>query len=136
MSKNLALQKAMRAAFTSSADVLALVPAANIIDRHELPPPAPSVILGDAVVRQSPSYARDREEVFSTLHVWADAGSTVPAWMIIDALRRALDAAFRPTLEGGYHLVEWMIWDSRVLRDPSGASHGLATVRAVIGGGA
>ena len=51
-------------------------------------------------------------------------------------LRRALEAAFRPALEGGYHLVEWMIWDSRVLRDPSGASHGLATVRAVIGGGA
>ncbi len=136
MSAPLALQKAMRAAFAASAEVLALVPVANIIDRHLMPPPSPSVIIGEAAAGPDDgNVGRDRIEVFADLHIWVAEPSTEGAKRIMDALRRCMRLDPRPALDGGLHLADWQVWRERVLRDPDGdTSHGVMTVRAVIGG--
>jgi hypothetical protein len=136
MSKALALQKAMRAAFVASPAVLALVPAARIVDRHLRPAPSPSVIIGEAVAAPDEgNVSRDRREVFADLHIWVAEQSTEVARRIMAALADALTMDPRPQLDGGFHLVDWTAWRERVLRDPSGdTSHGILTVRAIIGG--
>ena len=47
MTPEIALQMALRTRLVSTAAVTALVPAAAILDRNELPAPDPSIILGE-----------------------------------------------------------------------------------------
>ena len=136
MTGHLALQKALRAAFTASAEVAALVPAANVLDRHLRPAPSPSVIIGEADGRpDAGNVGRDRWEVFADVHVWVAELSTEGCKRIIGALQRCLTLDPRPDLGDGLHLADWHVWRFRVLRDPSGdTSHGVVTVRAIVGG--
>lgn len=136
MTGQLALQKALRAAFAASAAVTALVPAANILDRHLRPPPSPSVIIGETDARPDGGYLqRDRFEVFADVHVWVAEPSTEGCKRIMGELQRCLTLDPRPELGDGLHLADWHVWRFRVLRDPSGdTSHGVVTVRAVVGG--
>ena len=138
MSKSLALQKALRAAFTASPAVLALVPAAHIVDRHLRPAPSPSVILGEETAGpDAGNVARDREELFHTLHIWQEEPGTVGVKAIMAALADCLTLDPRPILGGGYHLADWQIASRRAFRDPDGkTAHGVLTIRAVIGGAA
>lgn len=144
MSKQLALQQALRAALLASDDLLLLVPAAHILDTHMRPPPSPSIILGEDVTAPSDGNVnRDRAEVWHDMHVWVAELSTVRAKQIMGAVREALrldgEGLFdwqwrRPDL-GQYQLVDWHISRERVMRDPGGEmSHGVMTLRAVIGG--
>ena len=48
MSVDLESQKALRARFTTTAAILALVPASNILDSNQRPAPVPSIILGES----------------------------------------------------------------------------------------
>lgn len=138
MSRSLALQKALRAAFAGSAGVLALVPAANIVDTNRRPAPSPAVVLGEEYGRPDDgNVGRDRVELFHDLHIWAAGQSTEGVKRIMGALRAALRLDPRPVLEGGYYLADWEVWRERAFRDPGGeVAHGVLTVRAVIGGGA
>lgn len=138
MSRSLALQIAMRNAFASSPELLALVPVDHILDTHRRPPPSPSVILGeDSSGPDGEILARDRVEVFADLHIWTVESGTEEAHRIMGALRRCLSLDPRPVLAGGYHLADWEVYRERMLRDPGGKmAHGVLTVRAVIGGGA
>lgn len=138
MSKALALQKALRARFVASPAVLALVPAASIIDRHLRPAPSPSVILGEETAGpDAGNLGRDREELFHTLHVWQEEPGTVGVKQIMAALGDCLGLDPRPDLDGGYHLADWQVASRRAFRDPDGkTAHGVLTIRALIGGAA
>lgn len=136
MIPHLALQKALRMAFTGSPAVTALVPAASILDRHRRPPPSPSVIIGEADGGpDAGNLRRDRFEVFADVHVWVAEPSTEGCKTILAELQRCLTLDPRPDLGGGLHLADWHVWRFRVLRDPAGdMSHGVMTVRALVGG--
>jgi hypothetical protein len=136
MNAHLALQAALRAAFTTSAGVLALVPAANVLDRHLRPPPSPSVIIGEVDGGlDAGNVGRDRFEVFADVHVWVAELSSEGCKRILGELQRCLTLDPRPDLGGGLHLADWHVQRFRLLRDPSGdTSHGVMTVRAIIGG--
>lgn len=136
MNGHLALQKALRAAFTASADVIALVPANHVLDRHLQPPPSPSVIIGEANGGLDVgNMCRDRWEVFADVHVWVAEPSTEGCKRILGQLQRCLTLDPRPVLGDGLHLADWHVLRFRFLRDPSGdMSHGIMTVRALIGG--
>lgn len=138
MSKTLALQKALRAAFIASPGVVALVPAANIVDRHRRPAPSPSIVLGEVAAGPDTGNAgRDRQELFADVHVWVAEPSTEGVKQIVAAVSGCIWPLKRPVLDGGFHLADWEVVRVRVLRDPSGdTSHGVVTVRALIGGGA
>lgn len=138
MSKSLALQAAMRAAFIASPAVLALVPASSILDRHRRPYPSPSVIIGEGIAGPySGNVRRDRQELFAVVDVWAEEPSTEGVKRIMGALWAALKLDPRPALQGGYHLADWQVYRERVMRDPNGTTaHGILTVQALIGGGA
>lgn len=116
--------------------MLALVPAANIVDRHLRPPPSPSVIIGEADGGPDDgNVGRNRFAVFADVHVWKAEPSTEGAKNILAVLQRCLTLDPRPDLGGGLHLVDWHVWRFRVLRDPDGeTTHGVMTVRAVVGG--
>lgn len=136
MTATLALQAALVAAFRASAEVLALVPVAHIVDRNLMPPPSPSVIVGEATVApDSGNVGRDRVEVFADVHIWVAEPSTEGGRRIMAKLRRCLRLGTRPALSDGLHMADWQVWRERVLRDPGGdISHCVMTVRAVIGG--
>lgn len=138
MSKSLALQAALRAAFVASPAVLDLVPAAQIIDRNRRPYPSPSVIIGEGIAGpDSGNVRRDRQELFAVLDVWQDSPSTEGVKQIMGALWAAMKLDPRPALEGGYHLADWQVYRERVMRDPNGTTvHGVLTVQALICGGA
>ena len=138
MSKSLALQAALRAAFVASPAVLDLVPAAQIIDRNRRPYPSPSVIIGEGIAGpDSGNVRRDRQELFAVLDVWQDSPSTEGVKQIMGALWDAMKLDPRPALEGGYHLADWQVYRERVMRDPNGTTvHGVLTVQALICGGA
>lgn len=136
MNAHLALQKAMVAAFRSAPAVTALVPAANILDRNLRPFPTPSVIIGEAEGGpDTGNVHRNRFEIFADVHVWVAEPSSEGNKRIMGALQRCLTLDPRPVLDDGLHLADWHVWRFRFLRDPSGdTSHGVMTVRALVGG--
>ncbi|MDR4306566.1 DUF3168 domain-containing protein [Chelatococcus sambhunathii] len=107
----------------------ALVPAANIADRHGLPERFPSVILGEAIV-----FYADHDETFADvalvdLHVWTEGPDTTAAKAIVGAIRDALPPGVWPIEGRAYargHLV-----NARFLRDDN-ATHGVVSLRVVL----
>ncbi len=132
MSAELALQGAVRARLISDAGVLALVPAASILDRNERPNPRPSIVLGEGQsVDENDSISRNRIRVYLDLHVWTQELSTEISKRIVGAIRTALKV--RPPMGGGYHLADCRIRQARFLRDPDGkTSHAVVTIDALV----
>jgi hypothetical protein len=129
----LALQKAIRGRLISDAGVLALVPAANIFDRHGRPERFPCIILGEGQdVADDITLARRHVRSFATLHLWQREPGTTGVKAIAGAIRKALDAG-PITLDEG-DLIDLRFEGVRFLRDPDGeTAHGAFTVEALIG---
>lgn len=137
MSADLALQRAIREALIGSTTVLSYVVADAILDRHTVPLPDPSIILGETVEALDEAAAKgNRVALVHTLHVWQKEDGFVRCKMIVAAIRGAVKGT-RPALELGYHLAGWRVSSARFLRDPDGlTSHGVVTIEATVGGGA
>ncbi|KAF0172878.1 MAG: hypothetical protein FD162_2155 [Rhodobacteraceae bacterium] len=134
MSANLALQKALRAVMVGRAELVALVPAASILDRNARPTPSPSIILGETQELDGGFANGGSVQIVHTLHLWKEevslAGVRAIGWQIRQALR-----AGRVALEGGFVLAGWTS-TARYIRDPDGVtSHGIVTVTATLTGG-
>ena len=132
MSAELALQKAIRQRLTTDIPVVALVPAANILDRNERPNPRPSIVIGEGQsVDEGESIARTLTRVYLDLHVWVEEPSTEISKRIVGAIRTVLKV--RPPVGDGYHCADCRIRGSRFLRDPDGkTSHAIVTIDALV----
>ncbi|MCE6960574.1 DUF3168 domain-containing protein [Cereibacter sphaeroides] len=133
MSAEIAVQIALRQRLILDAGVIALVPAANILDVNQRPAPSPSIILGQSqAVDDGDSIARDRTRVFHTLHVWKKEASLEGVKRICGEIRRAVQAD-RLLLSAGFHAADARVSDMRQTRDPDGeTSHGVVTVEVLV----
>jgi hypothetical protein len=129
------LQKAVHAALIGNAGVTALVPARDIADLGGVPTVFPSIIVGEGqIVDEGQRIDRSVNRVYLTLHVWTNEPHLNQVKKVGGALRRAINST-RITLEGGFHLGDIRIDDTRYLRDPSGENgHGVVTINALVGG--
>ena len=132
MSAALALQKAVRGRLVASPAVLALVEAAQIVDRHGTPAAFPSILLGeDQELDAEITFERRHVRVFSTLHVWDRSAGTTRAKAIAGAIRDALHGVDLP-LDAG-RLLDLKHASTRYLRDPDGqTTHAVVTLEALI----
>jgi hypothetical protein len=133
MTPEIALQMALRTRLVSTAAVTALVPAAAILDRNELPAPDPSIILGEGQsVDEGNAIARDLVRIYMDIHVWKREPSTAGVKAIAGAIRTALK--LRLDLTGtGFHCSDSRVRSIRFLRDPDGeTSHAVAAVEALV----
>ncbi|MEP9348548.1 DUF3168 domain-containing protein [Xanthobacter sp. KR7-225] len=131
MSPDLALQKALLARLAADADVLALVPAASMVDGFGIPQRFPSIVFGEGqVVREPLTLAARHRRTYATLHLWA---KSMPA---ARAIGGAVTAAVESTplvLEDGHHAISTVVREVRFLRDPDGeAAHGVLTVDCLL----
>lgn len=134
MSVDLESQKALRARFTTTAAILALVPASNILDSNQRPAPVPSIILGESqTVDEGTSLQRRHSRVFHTIHVWRREPSLEGVKAICGEIRRAVNFGTRLVMAEPYHCADLRVSSIRTLRDPDGEhSHGIVTVEALI----
>ncbi|MCC5968396.1 MAG: DUF3168 domain-containing protein [Pararhodobacter sp.] len=133
MGAALALQKAIRARLVATPAVIALVPAASILDRNQRPAPSPSIILGEAQqVDEGNAIGRNRVRIYHAVHVWKQEPSLTGATAITSEIRKAFGAV-RLQLDPGFHCADQRVADIRVMRDPDGeTSHGVVTIEALI----
>lgn len=124
------MQQAIRARLVASAAVLALVPAANIFDRHDRPEVFPCIILGEGqIVREDLTLADNHVRLFQALHVWTRDGDLVSARRIAGTI----GAALRGRFFGELAAVEARYTSARFLRDPDGVTgHGVLTFEALV----
>jgi uncharacterized protein DUF3168 len=133
MSATIELQTAIRARLVATLAVTALVPAANILDRHARPAPDPSIVLGEDQAIEDDDVERIRQRIFSTLHVWKKEASLAGAKAIAGEIRTALHGS-RLVLASGYFCGDTRVSDMRFLRDPDGeTSHAIVTVESRVG---
>lgn len=133
---SLALQKAIRARLVATSAVTALVPAANIVDRHQLPVLNPSIVLGEdqEVDPEFQTLKRKMVRVYSTIHVWKRESSLVGVKQIAGAIRRAIENTRKLNLNDP----DFMCSDCRVdgvrfTRDPDGeTSHAVITLDSIV----
>lgn len=133
MSPDWELQKAIRTRLIGTPAIIALVPAASILDRHERPAPRPSIILGQSqVIDEGTSLQRGHHRVYHDIHVWVKEPSTEGAKAICWEVRQALQASRLP-MPDGLHLADLRVESQRLLRDPdTESSHGVLTVNALV----
>lgn len=127
-----ALQKAIRLRLVSSPAVVALVPAQNIVDRNSRPAPNPSIVLGEDQAVDDDDIARNKQRIYSTIHIWKEETSLEGVKAIAWALRKAINLD-RLEMDPGFHCGDCTVIDMRFLRDPDGlTSHGVVTVESLI----
>lgn len=134
MTAELEVQKALRARFTTSAALMALVPASNVLDTNQRPAPVPSIILGESqAVDEGTSLKRTQTRVYHTIHVWKREPSLEGAKAICGEIRRAVNFGPRLVMPAPYHCADLLVSSTRTFRDPDGEhSHGVVTVEALI----
>lgn len=133
MSVDLEVQAALRARFTTTASLMALVPALSVLDTNQRPAPVPSIILGESQsVDEGTSLRRSHTRVYHTVHVWTREASLEQVKRIGGEIRRAIGFG-RLTVAQPYHCADVRVSSTRFLRDPDGEhSHGVVTVEALI----
>ena len=124
------MQRAMRDRLVASAEVLALVPAANIFDRHARPEIFPCIILGEGqIVREDLTLADNHVRLYQTVHIWTRDGDLVSA----RAIAGVIGAALRGRSFGEVAVVQARYSDARFMRDPDGETgHGVLTFEALV----
>lgn len=126
-----ALQKALRARLATFPAVTALVPPANIGDRHGRPAAFPSIVMGeDQEIDAEVTLERRHVRVFVTLHTWDRS----PALVTVKTITAAIAAAIRPDLMLDLgRLVDLRLSGARYMRDPDGlTAHGVVTLEALV----
>lgn len=133
MSADLETQKALRARFTTTASLMALVPAANVLDTNQRPAPVPSIILGESQsIDEGTSLRRTHTRVYHTIHVWKREPSLEGVKTICGEIKRAVGFG-RLILAQPYHCADLLVSSMRYLRDPDGEhSHGVVTVEVLV----
>lgn len=133
MSADLAVQKAIGARLVGTPAVVALVPAASILDTNERPAPEPSIILGESqLVDEGTDLKRRRVRIYCTIHVWIKETALVGVKAICGAIRTAIQSE-RLILGAGFHAVDNYVPTMRYLRDSEGGrSHGIVTVEVLV----
>ncbi len=131
MSPELATQTAIRLRLVATPAVVALVPAASILDRHARPAPDPSVILGEDIAVDDGRLSRAVLRVFSTLHIWRREPGLAGTKAIAGAIRDAVHAGRLPDHEG-WQFGDCYVSSTRFLRDPDGeTAHGIVTIETI-----
>ncbi|MFO1104599.1 MAG: DUF3168 domain-containing protein [Amaricoccus sp.] len=132
MSAALALQIALRARLVGTPAVVALVPAACIIDRGDRPAAPACIVLGEAQEIEDGGMTRRRVRVHHTLHVWRRETSLEGVTAIAGQVRAAVHAAPLDLPDQFACLGAW-VSSVRTLRDPSGTmGHAVVTVEAIV----
>lgn len=133
MSAALSLQKALGARLAGSPAVTALVPACNILDRNSRPAPNPSIILGEDQAMDEGGFARTKQRIIHTVHIWKEESGLGGAKAIASAIREAVMRGAPMRLPDGYHLADIRVSGERFMRDPGGDhSHGVVTLDALV----
>jgi hypothetical protein len=125
---SLSLQSAMRGALISDAAMTALVPAANIYDRHARPEVFPCVVLGEAQeIADDMTLERHHFRLYPTIHVWSREPSLIAVKAIAYQVRKTLVSASH-----AWPFIDFRYENTRFLRDPDGVtSHGVVTFEAL-----
>lgn len=127
-----ALHNALRGQLIDTAGVTDLVPATAILDRHTLPAPDPSIIIGDHQAQPLGDVARTKQLITSTLHLWKREPSLAGVRAIAGVVRTAVQGNAL-ALAAGYHCGDCRVTDMRFLRDPDGeTSHGVVTIESLV----
>lgn len=128
---SLAMQKAVVTRLRGSADVLAIVPSADIMDRSTRPEKNICIILGEnQIVREPITYDDAHIRLFVTMHLWHRAQEFSTLMNLADAIRKAMRARF---VVPGIYVHYMALVDCRYLRDPGGEYvHGVVTFSVVI----
>jgi hypothetical protein len=129
---SLALQKAVRAALTSSPYVTDICPADRIFDGRARPEKFPCVIIGEAVTaREDLTLGRQHVRAVLDLHVWTTEPGLAVAKTIAGAVVAVLDHGIGPV--EGHHVADFRVATSRFMRDPAAEhGHGVLTVEALL----
>lgn len=123
------LQKAMFAALTANAALVALMGGARIFDRAPTDAAFPFVTFGRTSVFDWSTSTEDGLEHLVTLHVWSKAKGRKEAFAILDAMRTVLGT---PLSLDGQHLVNFRFEFAEVTFDDDiSVHHGLLRLRAV-----
>jgi hypothetical protein len=130
---SLALQKTIRQRLIASADVLALVPADNILDTNGRPERTPCILIGEGQT----VFRRWNSTSYGTLHIWVAEAGLVTAKEIGSAVIGALTFAAeieRTVLHlDGFDCLDLAVTNIQFLRDPYGPySHGIVTVAGIM----
>jgi hypothetical protein len=126
------LQKAIWARLLASADLMALVPANNILDVTARPERVPRINIGEGQT----VYRRFDSTSYATLHVWVQEPGLATAKAIVSAMVPALRVDAQ--IEGVLVLDNFVCHDlavtaTRFLRDPHGSySHGIVSVAGIM----
>lgn len=133
MSAELAVQVAIRARLVATPAVVALVPAASILDSSQRPAPNPSIILGESqALDEGTSIRRKHLRVFHTIHVWKKEPSLEGAKAICGAIKAAVQLG-NLALGTGFHAADTKFSSARQMRDPDGeTSHGIVVVEVLV----
>ena len=132
MSAALAVQIAVRDRLTSATDVVALVPADNIVDINSRPAPDPAIILGEGQEIEGDRIDRRDSRVFLDLHIWKKEPGLEGVKAIAGAIRSALRSPKLGTASG-FHFGDCRVSSARFLRDPDGeTAHAVVTVEALV----
>lgn len=123
------LQKAMFAALTGNAALVALMGGARIFDRAPTDAAFPFVTFGRTSVFDWSTSTEEGLEHLVTLHVWSKAKGRKEAFAILDAVHTALGT---PLSLDGQHLVSFRFEFAEVTFDDDiSVHHGLLRLRAV-----
>ncbi len=123
------LQKAMFAALTGNAALVALMGGARIFDRAPTDAAFPFVTFGRTSVFDWSTSTEDGLEHLVTLHVWSKAKGRKEAFAVLDAVRAALGT---PLSLDSQHLVSFRFEFAEVTFDDDiSVHHGLLRLRAV-----
>ena len=133
MSIDLEVQKALRARFTTTAALMAHVPASGVLDTNQRPSPVPSIILGESQsVDEGTSLRRAHTRVYHTAHVWTREASTEQVKVICGEIRWAIGLG-RLVLAAPLHCADVLVASMRFLRDPDGEhAHGVVTIEVLV----
>jgi hypothetical protein len=122
---SLSAQRLAVTAMRARAELTALVPAANIFDRHSRPESFPCIVVGEGQTVSDEATCLVAAEVHLTLHVWTRENSMTACKSIAGEVQRAL-RNLSGTLDGW--ACDFNFEDALYLRDPSGEhSHGVLT---------
>lgn len=132
MSAELFLQKTLGAALVGSADLTALVSAANVLDRNERPNPRPSIVIGEGQAVDDGGIGRTRQRVSFDLHVWVEEPSTEVGKRVAGAIRAVVRDMPRAAGDG-FQIADCRVSMTRFLRDPDGeTSHSIVSIDALV----
>jgi hypothetical protein len=131
MSAALAFQAAARAILVANSDVIALIPAINIIDANGQPELFPRLNIGEDQEIPADDVVGRYTRVLATMHVWTREPGLAGAKAIVGAVRKAL--ILQTWTQNGFCCIDTRLQSARYLRDPDGlTAHGVITFKALI----